>query len=118
MLIGFALFVGFWLLAVDILHVWRFRYKPGLWEVIEEWTAKKSRFGISIFTAEYYSHTWVSLRRVLIAFTLALGLGVPLGLFMGWYLKFKDDIARDVLTKSGEEFPVLVKHLPKSEFKG
>lgn len=63
---------------------------PGLGEVIEEWTAKKPRFGISIFTAEYYSHTWVSLRRVLIAFTLALGLGVPLGLFMGWYLKFKE----------------------------
>jgi NitT/TauT family transport system permease protein len=90
MLIGFALFFGFWLLAVDVLHFWRFRYMPGLGEVIEEWTAKKPRFGISIFTAEYYSHTWVSLRRVLIAFTLALGLGVPLGLFMGWYLKFKE----------------------------
>ena len=90
MLIGFALFFSFWLLAVDVLHVWRFRYMPGLKEVIQEWTAKKPQFGISIFTSEYYAHTWISLRRVLIAFTFALGLGVPLGLFMGWYRRFKE----------------------------
>lgn len=89
LLTGFALFFSFWLLAVDVFHVWRFRYMPGLWEVIQEWVARKPRYGISIFTSEYYSHTWVSLRRVLMAFAAALALGVPLGLFMGWYLKFK-----------------------------
>jgi NitT/TauT family transport system permease protein len=90
LLTGFALFFSFWLLAVDVFHVWRFRYMPGLGEVIEEWTARQPKYGVSIFTAEYYSHTWVSLRRVLIAFGTSLALGVPLGLFMGWYLKFKE----------------------------
>ncbi|MGH9042936.1 MAG: ABC transporter permease subunit, partial [Acidimicrobiia bacterium] len=90
MLTGFGLFFTFWLLAVDVFHFGRFQYMPGLREVIEEWTARQPRFGISLFTAEYYSHTWVSLRRVLIAFAAALALGVPLGLFMGWYLKFKE----------------------------
>lgn len=90
MLLGFALFFGFWLLAVDVFQFWRFRYMPGLAVVVEEWLAKDPRYGISIFTAEYYEHAWVSLRRVLIAFSLALVLGVPLGLFMGWYRKFKE----------------------------
>lgn len=90
MLFGFALFFSFWLVAVDLLGIWRFRYMPGLWEVIVEWTSKKPKFGISLFTSEYYTHIWFSLRRVLIAFSLSLVLGVPLGLFMGWYHKFKE----------------------------
>jgi NitT/TauT family transport system permease protein len=90
MLTGFALFFSLWVLAVDVLHFWRFQYMPGLEEVITEWTARKPRFGVSIFTAEYYTHTWVSLRRVLIAFSLSLVFGVPLGLVMGWYSKFKE----------------------------
>lgn len=89
-LTGFALFFSIWLLAVDVFHFSRFRYMPGLREVVEEWTARKPQYGISIFTSEYYSHIWVSTRRVLIAFTLAIGLGVPLGLIMGWYVKFKE----------------------------
>src|SRR6266487_352697 len=90
MLTGFSLFFAFWLLAVDVLGFWRFRYMPGLWEVVVEWTSRKPKFGISIFTGEYYTHIWFSLRRVLIAFSLALVLGVPLGLFLGWYRKFKE----------------------------
>ena len=90
MLLGFGLFFSFWLLAVDVLGFWRFRFMPGLWEVIVEWTSKKPKFGISVFTGEYYTHIWYSLRRVMIAFSLSLVLGVPLGLFMGWYRKFKE----------------------------
>jgi NitT/TauT family transport system permease protein len=90
MLVGFGLFFAFWYVAVDVLGLWRFQYMPGIGEVLTEWTARKPRFGISIFTSEYYSHAWVSLRRVLIAFTFSLVLGVPLGLFMGWYRKFKE----------------------------
>ena len=89
-LTGFALFFTVWLLAVDVFQFWRFRYMPGLGEVVQEWTAREPQYGISIFTSEYYSHIWVSTRRVLIAFTFALGLGVPLGLIMGWYVKFKE----------------------------
>jgi len=91
-LIGFALLFSFWLLAVDVLQFWRFRYMPGLQEVVTEWISRDPQYGISVFTGEYYSHIWVSLRRVLIAFTLALVLGVPLGLVMGWYVKFKEFI--------------------------
>ncbi|MGH9022707.1 MAG: ABC transporter permease [Acidimicrobiia bacterium] len=90
MLLGFGLFFSFWYLAVDVFKVWRFQYMPGLGEVVQEWTARKPKFGISIFTGEYYTHTWVSLRRVLIAFSCSLALGVPLGLFLGWYRKFKE----------------------------
>lgn len=90
MILGFALFLSAWYLAVDVLHFWRFRYMPSLQEVVREWTARKPSFGISLFTGEYYQHIWVSVRRVLMAFSFALALGVPLGLFMGWNRKFKD----------------------------
>ncbi len=90
MVLGFALFFSIWFLVVDVLHFWRFRYMPSLGEIFREWTARKPSFGISIFTNEYYWHIWVSVRRVLIAFSLALGLGVPLGLLMGWNRKFRD----------------------------
>jgi NitT/TauT family transport system permease protein len=89
-LTGFALFCSAWLLAVDVFGFWRFKYMPGLKEVIEEWTSRKPQYGVSLFTSEYYTHVWFSLRRVLIAFTFALGFGVPLGLVMGWYVKFKE----------------------------
>jgi NitT/TauT family transport system permease protein len=89
-LTGFALFFGIWLLAVDVFQFSRFRYMPGLREVVEEWTAREPQYGISLFTSEYYSHIWVSTRRVLVAFTFALAFGVPLGLIMGWYVKFKE----------------------------
>src|SRR5262249_25712016 len=39
---------------------------------------------------EYYQHIWVSWRRVSIAFLLATATGVPLGLFLGWSLRFKE----------------------------
>ncbi|MDA0306494.1 MAG: ABC transporter permease [Proteobacteria bacterium] len=45
---------------------------------------------MSLFTADYYKHVIISCRRILIAFTIATCLGVPLGLFMGWSKKFKD----------------------------
>ncbi|HLI55778.1 MAG TPA: ABC transporter permease [Actinomycetota bacterium] len=90
MVLGFALFFSIWFLVVDVLNFWRFRYMPSLGEIFREWTARKPSFGISIFTNEYYWHIWVSVRRVLIAFSLALGLGVPLGLLMGWNRKFRD----------------------------
>jgi len=34
-----------------------------------------------------YGHVWASMRRVLTAFVVAAGIGVPLGLFMGWNKK-------------------------------
>jgi ABC-type nitrate/sulfonate/bicarbonate transport system permease component len=46
-------------------------------------------YGLSLFTEEYYTHIWVSVRRILIAFAIATALGVPVGLFLGWSKKFR-----------------------------
>jgi ABC-type nitrate/sulfonate/bicarbonate transport system permease component len=90
MLIGFALFLGFWYLATEVWKLPRFREMPGLTVVIKEWLSKDPTYGLSIYTPEYYEHIWVSVRRVGIAFLLATVLGVPLGLFLGWSKNFRE----------------------------
>jgi len=89
MLIGFALFLGFWYFAVEVWKLPRFAEMPGPTEVLREWFSKNPTYGLSVFTPEYYLHIWVSTRRIAIAFFLATGIGVPLGLFLGWSLRFK-----------------------------
>ena len=90
MLIGFALFLGFWYLAVEVWKLPRFREMPGITAVIKEWLAREPTYGLSIYTDEYYKHIWVSIWRVTQAFFLATVLGVPIGLFLGWSKKFKE----------------------------
>ena len=90
MLIGFTLFLGFWYLAVEVWRLPRFSQMPGLTEVFREWLNPDPVYGLSIYTPEYYTHIWVSVRRVGIAFLLATALGVPLGLFLGWSTRFKE----------------------------
>lgn len=89
MLIGFAIFFGAWFLASDIIGFWRFDNLPGPWEVLQEWFSPDPIYGLSIYTPEYYQHIWVSVRRILIAFAIATGLGVPVGLLLGWSSKFR-----------------------------
>ena len=89
-LIGFALFLGFWYLAVEVWKLPRFREMPGLTAVIKEWLSPNPAYGLSIYTPEYYEHIWVSTRRVAISFALATVLGVPLGLFLGWSRTFRE----------------------------
>ncbi len=90
MLIGFALFFGFWYVAVEVWKLPRFREMPGITVVFKEWTNPDPAFGLSVYTAEYYKHIWVSVWRVTQAFFLATLLGVPLGLFLGWSRKFRE----------------------------
>lgn len=90
MLLGFSLFLGFWVLSVQIWKLPRFAEMPGLTDVIKEWVSSDPIYGTSIYTHEYYQHIWVSVRRVAIAFFLATTLGVPLGLFLGWSKKFRE----------------------------
>ncbi len=90
MLIGFALFLGFWYLAVEIWKLPRFREMPGITVVIKEWLSKDPTYGLSLYTEEYYKHIWVSIWRVTQAFFLATLLGVPFGLLLGWSRKFKE----------------------------
>ena len=90
MLIGFALFLGFWYFAVQVWKLPRFREMPGLTTVIKEWISPDPAYGLSIYTPEYYKDIWISTWRVTQAFFLATLLGVPLGLFLGWSKKFKE----------------------------
>ncbi len=86
--------IGIWLLSYFLLNeYWRVSpfYKiPGPVEVVTEWLNNDPIWGTSLFTQDYYINIWVSCRRIFIAFAIATGLGVPLGLFMGWSKKFKD----------------------------
>ena len=86
--------IGLWVLSYFLLSeywkVFPFYKLPGPVEVITEWVSSDPTWGTSLFTEDYYINIWVSCRRILIAFVLATGLGVPLGLFMGWSRKFKD----------------------------
>ena len=90
MVLGFALVLGFWYLAVEVWKLPRFEKMPGITTVVKEWISTEPVFGLSIHVPEYYSHIWASLRRVLLAFGLATGIGVPLGLMLGWSRRFKE----------------------------
>jgi len=90
MLIGFALFLGFWYLTVEVWKLPRFSQMPGPTAVFTEWINPDPVYGLSLYSPEYYQHIWVSTRRVLIAFLLATATGVPLGLILGWSLRFKE----------------------------
>jgi NitT/TauT family transport system permease protein len=90
MLIGFALFLGFWYLAVEVWKLPRFREMPGITTVVKEWMAKSPTYGLSLYTEEYYKHILVSIWRVTQAFFLATVLGVTFGLLLGWSRKFKE----------------------------
>ncbi len=90
MLIGYALFLGFWYFAVEIWKLPRFSEMSGLTEVIREWFSRDPVYGLSIYTEEYYLHAWISIWRVSIAFFLATSIGVPMGLFLGWSQRFKE----------------------------
>ena len=90
MLLGFGLFFAFWYLTVEVWKLTRFAQMPGPTTVISEWLSPDPTYGLSIYSAEYYQHIWVSWRRVSIAFLLATVTGVPLGLFLGWSQRFKE----------------------------
>jgi sulfonate transport system permease protein len=90
MVIGFALFLGFWYLAVEVWKLPRFREMPGVTSVVKEWLSPSPTYGLSLYTEEYYKHIAVSVWRVAQAFFLATLLGVPFGLLLGWSRKFKE----------------------------
>ena len=88
--IGIGIWLGSYFLLNEYWKVFPFYKIPGPVEVVTEWLNKDPIWGTSLFTEDYYINIWVSCRRILIAFAIATGLGVPLGLFMGWSKKFKD----------------------------
>lgn len=90
MVTGFGMLLLFWYLTVEVWRLPRFADMPGLTVVVKEMFSEHPTYGLSIYTPEYYQHIWASVRRVAIAFFLATGLGVPLGLFMGWSKVFRE----------------------------
>lgn len=92
MVMGFGFVLGFWYLAVEVWKLPRFEDMPGLTEVLTEWFSEDPIYGMSIYTPDYYKHIGISLRRIAFAFFLATGLGVPLGLFLGWSKTFREYI--------------------------
>lgn len=90
MVVGFGLFLGAWFMLSEVLEFWRFGLIPGPREVAIEWANPNPIYGLSVYTPEYYTHIWVSIRRILIAFTIATCIGVPIGLFLGWSKSFRE----------------------------
>lgn len=78
-----------WWLFCEVWELPRFSKMPGPVAVLKDWLSFNPFQGISIFTAEFYQHIWVSCRRIFFAFLIATGVGVPLGLIMGWSEKFR-----------------------------
>jgi NitT/TauT family transport system permease protein len=87
--LGIGIFFLSWYLLVDVVKVWRFRELPGLVASIREWVSRDPVYGVSLFTAEYYSHIWASVYRVMSAFVLATVVGIAVGVLMGWSRIFR-----------------------------
>jgi len=90
MLFGIALWLFTYYLLNEGLKVPLFNKIPGPVEVITEFFSRDPIWGMSIYTPDFHTNIYVSLQRIFIAFCIATGIGVPLGLFMGWSKTFKD----------------------------
>lgn len=83
---GLLGFMVLWYASVKWLPIASFKRLPDPVEVLVEWFNPDPDYGISVFTQDYYIHIFYSTYRALISFSLAVLLGVPLGIFMGWKL--------------------------------
>ncbi len=84
MLAGYVGAVFIWYAAVMWMPFDAFQRLPNPVEVVVEWFSPNPPYGISVFTEDYYIHILYSTYRAVTSFTLALLLGVPLGILMGW----------------------------------
>ncbi len=84
-----AWLVSYWLLC-EVWQLPRFEKLPGPVAVILEWLDPDPAWGWSLFTKSYHDNIISSVLRIVFAFGIATGVGVPLGLLMGWSRKFKD----------------------------
>ena len=85
---GYVLAFCLWYASVNWLPFDAFQRLPDPVQVLREWFSPDPAFGISIYTAAYYKHIAASTLRALAAFLLAVLLGVPLGIMMGWSPRF------------------------------
>jgi NitT/TauT family transport system permease protein len=90
MLFGITLWLFTYYLFNEGWKLPLFRKIPGPVEVVTEFLSRDPVFGVSVYTEAFHINIYVSCQRILIAFCIATGIGVPLGLFMGWSKTFKD----------------------------
>jgi len=88
MWVGYLGAAALWYASVKWLPLASFRRLPDPVTVITEWLSPSPTFGISVFTRPYYLHILHSTYRATAAFLLAVILGVPLGICMGWSKSF------------------------------
>lgn len=85
---GITGFLLLWHISTDVLTLPRFNFLPTPLDIFTEWTSPEPKYGVSIFTPIYYEHVLVSVRRVMLAFLIAVAAGVPLGILLGWSRTF------------------------------
>jgi len=86
--VGYIGAAALWYGSVKWLPLDSFRRLPDPITVIAEWLSPNPTFGVSAFTHPYYMHILYSTYRATAAFLLAVLLGVPLGICMGWSKSF------------------------------
>ena len=89
-LFGILLFFCAWFTLTTLYIPPRFEFIPNPVYLFKQWISLHPDNGISIFTPVYYQHIIVSTLRVYAAFMLAVLLGVPLGLLLGWNRMFRN----------------------------
>ncbi|WP_333839953.1 ABC transporter permease [Pelomicrobium sp.] len=87
---GILGFLAAWFLSVKLLPFESFSRMPDPVQVIAEWVSPDPTYGVSVFTETYYYHILYSTYRATAAFFLAVAVGVPLGILMGWNKSFHD----------------------------
>jgi len=75
-------------MRADVLALPRCNCLPTPLDIFTEWTSTEPKYGVSLFTPIYYEHILVSVRRVMLAFFIAVAAGVPLGILLGWSRTF------------------------------
>ena len=82
--IGFAVFFILWYLLTAVVVPPRFHFIPNPIYLFTQWISTDPKFGVSIFTPQYYEHIWISTLRVYAAFLTSVAVGAPLGILLGW----------------------------------
>lgn len=83
-IVGLCIFFLLWYLLVEGIGVWRFKQLPRLVSSMREWLSPHPTYGVSLFTPDYYKHLFASIERVAMAFTMAVTLGIVIGILSGW----------------------------------
>lgn len=82
--VGFVIFFVLWYILTAVVIPPRFNFIPNPLYLFTQWTSVDPKFGVSIFTPQYYEHIWISILRVYAAFLTSVAIGAPLGILLGW----------------------------------